>query len=207
MAHDDKFENSSNLYFRGEGDLSFQYKNLPSESFLLVWDLDDTLIFYDQHAVYNRTVLYYKRPFVSEVLEIVLKMFGGIDAGSPGNLFNVLWTNADTDYAFDVLQKFNLLGYFNLILTRPDSNKSEQTYGSLKCPMYITQFSQFKEWKGNDNYISVLIDDKVVENTGILKGEFTYTRFIIPKPYIPNKPDAVMLSILDNLEKLVLQKL
>lgn len=132
---------------------------------VIVFDLDDTLIFYDVEKVICTTQLIYLRPYALDCLQL---------CNDFENTLVICWSLGYAEYVHEAIHTCNLSKYFFCILTRDDSKISQENYGCQKSFRYIEKLLNL------NSVSSILIDDKAFENT---EDVSSYTYLIQPKPF------------------------
>lgn len=145
--------------------------------YIIVWDLDETLIFFDEFGNVQKQPLYYIRPYANHCLEI---------CNSIPQTLTVLWSLGEDNYVQDAVYRCGLSKYFDLILTRTDSENSFNKYYVQKSICYI-----LNNFNLNHNYttVSCLIDDKAYENSGYNLNKnlaLSYNEVFEVKPFDEN---------------------
>lgn len=144
---------------------------------IFVFDLDHTLIYFDEEGDILTTPSYYIRSFASEILTFLKKL-------DENNLM-VLWTRGIKEYAMDALKNTKLGENFNYVLSEDDCKKSIRYFKFPKSKDYLEKFiCEVEKPVGLDedsldSYNWILIDDKAVEN-----GGKTYDDYYEIKPYL-----------------------
>lgn len=143
---------------------------------IFVFDLDHTLIYFDEEGDIFITPSYYVRKYSHELLTFLKSL-------NENNLL-VLWTRGTKEYAYDVLTNTNLGMNFNYVLCEEECQESIKYFQYPKSKEYLYEFITNTEKPLGidkdtlDTYNCILIDDKAVEN-----GASTYDEYIQIKPY------------------------
>lgn len=154
---------------------------------IIVWDLDETIIYFDLEAKVKQEPYYYLKPNILQTLYFCAKL---------PNCLNILWSMGRDDYVHDALYKLNLTKYFSHVLTRTDCDKSKEKYSVWKSYLYVLDYLKIPHGTAIK---SILIDDKAYENSKqkyFLEDspESTYTHVLQPAPFT----DKSILRFLDN---------
>lgn len=136
--------------------------------FLVVFDLDETLIYADLERKIIRTArTYFLRPYAKLCLQLC--------ANEP-RCYCVLWSKGDDIHVYDALAKTNIGHYFDLVLTRKDCQKSFEEFGYYKSYQHLVKLLRLPS-----NISSFLIDDIAIENAGVNQSlNYTEIRKIAP---------------------------
>lgn len=140
--------------------------------YVIVWDLDETLLFFDESATIMERPAYYLRPYYDKVLYYCNKL---------PNSINVLWSMGSDVYVHDAIHQTKLNTFFQLVLTRSDCKKSLQQFGVNKSILYVRNAIGLHD----DHMIySILVDDKAKQNSECSNmGFVNYTNLITLKPF------------------------
>ncbi|RWS30411.1 hypothetical protein B4U80_13622 [Leptotrombidium deliense] len=138
---------------------------------ILVVDLDETLIFFDEDNCLKRQcyTLFY-RPEIYSFFEYLRAWFRD-------NIFLVLWSTGENMYVNDILHKLHL-NYFDVVYGRTESDKSELEFEARKSIRYLKQnkcvqlflkkmYVKFEASMYHTKY--AIVDDKCDENVDELE--------------------------------------
>lgn len=159
--------------------------------FLIIIDLDQTLVFFDEKSTVASNKKYYLRPFCEFFLE-------GLHSRLKPNCLIILFSLAEKLYVQDALHKFNIFHYFDIVLTKEDGDNCLRQYGSFKNAEFIIHLPEVKEFclkKNPFNYpYLVLVDDLAKENT---KGEFLAIDYHLKIAISPFKAETIKSKQID----------
>lgn len=173
-------------------------------AFIFVWDLDETLVFFDEHGeIFKGEPMYYLHPQA----RVWLKFCNRVP-----NAMTLLWSHGHSDYVHDAVFRLELNTYFDVIYTHKECEKSLEEFGALKA----YEFIQHKIPTSLKTQ-SILIDDRALINSKFnsLPGENTYTHIIQPPPFtaqfitnfMNNKIDKYYNFTLNNLHNFYIMSL
>jgi NLI interacting factor-like phosphatase len=162
---------------------------------VLVLDLDSTLIYWDDgkkigrysRVLENGTTIYYPapgdliyyRPGIRQMIQNLRYLIG------QDNLYVIIWTMGDDDYAQEVLASIDfgkdelLVGQINDIWATSMSKDSNIVSGANKGAKFILQSPAILRWLDRINWdqeppFTVLVDDMAKLNAGVCtKGDQT----------------------------------
>jgi hypothetical protein len=149
---------------------------------IFVFDLDETLVFYDEECKVECEPKYYVRYFAADLLRL-------IEYIHPSNIL-ILWTAATDPYVSDILFKTKLGSHFRHVLTWTQCRESMlEENGVVKSAKYLLRYLSANEphlttvgetfsrpdWH---QYVCVLVDDKSSVN-----GMGSYHSEISVAPY------------------------
>ncbi|RWS24476.1 hypothetical protein B4U80_13214 [Leptotrombidium deliense] len=133
---------------------------------ILVVDLDETLIFFDEENILKREyyTLFY-RPEMYTFFEYLRIWFRD-------NILLVLWSTGENLYVHDILNKLHL-HYFDIIYGRKESDESEIEFDARKSIRYLKQnkcvqrflLRMYNKWESLMLYTKfAIVDDKCDDN-------------------------------------------
>ena len=139
--------------------------------YVIVFDLDECLCFWDEQNCISKNSSYYLRPFARFLLRKLETHF------KPNKYFPVLFSYGLRPYVMDVLNKFDILKYFKLVLTRKHCEISKGQYGAIKTFDYLIRRKEVRRFicvgSSVTLPVTIIIDDKVRENTeNVVGGDF-----------------------------------
>lgn len=145
-------------------------------NFVFVWDLDETLAYFDESGKISKDPSYYLHPQA----RIWLKFCNRVK-----NSYTILWSHGRSDYVHDVIHHLKLDTYFDRILTHKHCNMSLEEFGILKSYEFLQSYINLPTTLKTK---SILIDDIAIENSRYkaLLPENTYSHIIQPPPFNAN---------------------
>lgn len=174
-------------------------RKINNVKYIIVWDLDETILYFDSDTQIKKEPYYYLKPGILQSLYFCRKI---------SNCLNILWSMGQHDYVHDAVQKLNLHIYFDYILTRQECDESQQRYAINKAYLYLLDYLDIPQ---GTPIKSILIDDKAYENSQYklfkTTPDSTYTHIIQPSPFnhksilrfLDNKKDSGLVDIYNYL--------
>lgn len=141
---------------------------------VITFDLDETLVYFDENCNCFFSPRYYIREYSNQLLNLLRQI-------NKNNLI-VLWTAAKDPYVTDVLFQSYLGSYFNFILTRKHCKESYKIYGAQKHADYLLRYLS-RKFDKNEMYKIKQYDFLLIDDKANLNGNSSYDFELNAKPY------------------------